>query len=454
MSNLLTSLNNSTNALSVYADEFNTIQNNITNANTPGYVKQDLVLVSQPFDIKNGLPGGVTSAGQFSARSAYLEQAVRNQQELAGYAGQKAADLKQAELPFDLTSQFGVPGALNDFFNGFSQLSVNPNDAVARQGILNLAKGVAQSFQQSASGLTQVTRNVDQQTGGVVDGINRLASKIADINHHYRSSSGSRTDAGLDAQLNSALEELSGLTNFTLVRTADGAANVYLGGGQSPLVLGDSARPISADLSGPTTVIRDAQGNDVTSLVTRGKLGALLEEKNTLLPGYMGDLNTLAANFADQINAALANGVDQNGNPPAQGLFTYDNATGAAFTLAVNPLTPDQIAAALPTAPGGNGNAIAIAQLASQPTINGFSFTQYYGNLGGRVGRDVATADAQNTQFQDTLTQARANRSQESGVSLDEEAAKLLQFQQAYQAVGKLVQVLDDLTQTVMGIIQ
>lgn len=454
MSNLLTSLNNSTNALRVYADEFNTIQNNISNANTPGYVKQDLVLVSQPFNLANGLSGGVASAGQSSARSSYLEQSVRSQQELAGYAGQKAADLKQAELQFDLTSQFGVPGALNDFFNGFSQLSVNPNDAVARQSILDLASGVAQSFQQSASGLTQVTRNVDQQTNGVVDGINRLASKIADINHRYRSSSDARSDAGLDAQLHAALEELSGLTNFTLIRTADGAANVYLGGGQSALVIGDRAQPISADLSGATTVIRDGKGDNVTSLVTHGKLGALVEEKNTLLPGYLNDLDTLAAGFADQINTALAGGVDQNGNPPAQDLFNYDTNAGAAFTLTVNPLAPSEIAAALPSAPGGNGNAIAISQLASQPSINGFSFTQFYGNLGSRVGRDVSTAEAQQTQFQDTLTQARANRAQESSVSLDEEAAKLLQFQQAYQAVGKLVQVLNDLTQTVMGIIK
>jgi flagellar hook-associated protein 1 FlgK len=57
-------------------------------------------------------------------------------------------------------------------------------------------------------------------------------------------------------------------------------------------------------------------------------------------------------------------------------------------------------------------------------------------------------------QFQDSLTQARVLRAEVSGVSLDEEAAKLLQYQQAYQAVGKLVSVLNELTDTVMNMIR
>ena len=59
MGSLFTSLLNSTGALRVYGRTFNVIQNNITNANTPGYVRQDQVLVSMPFNPDQGLPGGV-----------------------------------------------------------------------------------------------------------------------------------------------------------------------------------------------------------------------------------------------------------------------------------------------------------------------------------------------------------------------------------------------------------
>jgi flagellar hook-associated protein 1 len=99
---------------------------------------------------------------------------------------------------------------------------------------------------------------------------------------------------------------------------------------------------------------------------------------------------------------------------------------------------------------GGNGNAIAVSQLATAPVVNGETFTEAYGELGAQVGQDVASAQTDQTQGQDLVTQAQQQRSQVSGVSLDAEAATLLQFQQAYNAVGKLVTVLDDLTETLM----
>jgi flagellar hook-associated protein 1 FlgK len=449
---LFTSLLNSTGALRVYGRTFNVIQNNITNANTPGYVRQDQVLISMPFNPEQGLPGGVLAGPMLSARSSFLEQSVRNQNELLGYSQQRATDLGVISSQFDLTSTYGVPAAMNEFFNGFSQLSVNPNDTVARQGILDRAAQVATAFHQAAIGMQQVSVSVDRQTRDTVAGINRLAEQIAGINATYRSNAGATQDAGLDAQLNAALEELSGLANYSLIRTADGAANVYLGG-QTILVIGDKSRTVSADFSGPQTKILDSEGVDITSQLTGGRLGALLGEKNSTIPQYVGQLDALAKSFADTVNATLAAGVGRDGLAPPGPLFTY-NPVGAAISLGTGTLTVDQIAAALPSAPGGNGNAIAVAQLAAAPVAGGFTFSQAFGNLGARVGRDVATAQHEQDQYRDSLAQARAFRTEQTGVSLDEEAAKLLQFQQAYQAVGKMISVLNDMTETVMNILR
>jgi len=178
-----------------------------------------------------------------------------------------------------------------------------------------------------------------------------------------------------------------------------------------------------------------------------------LDDKNNVLPTYMTDLNTLAENLATQVNTTLANGVDQNGAAPSTDLFRFDGAVGAAVTLAVNPITPDQIAAALPGAAGGNGNALVLAKLANAKTVNGYTFAQFYGNLGGRVGRDLSEAkDTQSTK-QQLLSQAQALRQQVSGVSLDEEAEHLVAFQRAYEATSKMMSVLNSLTDTLMKII-
>ena len=52
------------------------------------------------------------------------------------------------------------------------------------------------------------------------------------------------------------------------------------------------------------------------------------------------------------------------------------------------------------------------------------------------------------------LSQARALREQSSGVSLDDEAVHVLEFQRSYQAAAKMMGVVDELTQTVIGLIR
>jgi flagellar hook-associated protein 1 FlgK len=164
-------------------------------------------------------------------------------------------------------------------------------------------------------------------------------------------------------------------------------------------------------------------------------------------------LNTLAQSLADQVNNSLDQGIDENGAAPTQDLFTYDPVLGAAGTLAVNPLTPDQIAAALPGATGGNGNALNLAQLANGTNTNGYTFSEFYGNLGGQVGSDIASAQGNETTKQNLLSQAQALREQVSGVSLDAQAAQLLEYQQSYDATSKMLTVLDELTESIMAVI-
>lgn len=454
MSSLSTTLFNAANSLQVYDQVFNVIENNITNANTPGYVTQDQSLIAQPFDPAQGISGGVLAGPMISTRSQYLEQAVRNQQAALGSSQQTATDLGQLQPLFDTTGASGVPGALSSFFNSVSQLSVSPNDLSSRQDVITAAGQVATAFNQNAVGLQQTSANLHSETSGVVANINQIAADIAAVNGEYSSNSAENQDAGLDARLNNDFENLSQLVNYTAIKTSNGTYNVYIGG-QTPLVMGGQAYNISADFSQPQTAIRDSQGHDITAQLSNagGSLGAMLVEQNTTLPGYMNALNNLAQAFSDQVNQALSQGVDINGNPPAANLFTYNAAQGTAFTMAVTAITPDQIAAASAGAPGGNGNAIAIAQMASQTSVNGFTFTEAYGNLGAQVGQDVAVAQQNETAQQNLLNQATQARATASGVDLNTEATKLLQFQQAYQAAGKLISVIDSLGTTLMNMI-
>lgn len=449
MGNLLTSLLNSANTLQAYDRQLSVIQNNISNASTPGYVRQTQTLEAASFNPDHGLPGGVTSGPILSSRSDYAEQTIRNQTSQLGTAQQKAGDLAQLESLFDLTGNSGVASSITTFLKSFSQLSTSPNDGLSRQAVLDSAKGFVASVQQTAQGLATVGSEADTQISTMVATVNRLGGELRDLNSTIRGNYQNTTDAGLDAKLTSTLEELSQTTDVTVIRQADGTASVYLAG-QVPLVVGDHEFAISADFSLPQTAVLDSSGRDISNVLQNGKLAGAQQEKNQLVPSYVSDLNNLAQTFADKVNQQLAAGVDANGDPPATDLFTYSTSSGAAFSLGVNALTPDQIAAATPDAPGGNGNALNLADLQSSKTVNGYTFTEYLGSLGGRIGRDVASARSDQQTQQGLVTQAQSLREQVSGVSLDQEAAHLLEVQRSYQASGKLMTVLNQIMDTLM----
>ena len=428
------------------------VSNNVTNANTPGYVEQTQTFEAQPLDLSQGLVGGVLPGPMQSSRDQYAEQAVQQQQTALGLYQQKVADLAPLQSFFSLSSTSGVAPAMDALFSSFSQLSVNPNGTVQRQAVLNAAATVAQQFNAAASGLSSQGANLNQQARSIIGSINQLASTIAEVNSQDRVDPSGSVNAGVDAQLYSSLESLSQYVNFTTLPQPDGTISVLLGG-QTPLVVGDKAYAIQGDFSTPQTAILSSTGTDITGQVTGGQLSAMLDDNNNVIPGYLTSLNTLAQSFAGQVNATLDNGIDQNGAAPTTDLFTYDPVLGAALTLAVNPLTTDQIAAALPGSAGGNGNALALAQLTNATGVAGNTFDEYYGNIGGQVGADVASATSSQTTKQSLLSQAQTLRQQVSGVSLDSEAESLVAFQKSYEATSKLFTVLNQLTETIMAVI-
>ncbi len=452
MGNLLTTLLNSANALGVYTRALDVTENNVINANTPGYAKQIQSLTALKFDPAIGLPGGVAAGPMQSTRNAYAERSVQQEQSAYGYQQQISTDLSQLQPTFDPSTDSGLPSEINQLFSTFSALSINPNDTVARQAVLDQAKTVAQSFQNVYSGLSTAAANVRTETGSAIDAINQLAGQIAEINRQRSAAGLATNDAGTDAAISEHLEELSQWVNFSAIQQPDGTLTLYIGG-QTPLVVGDQSFSLKGDFSTPQTAIINSEDIDVSSEIVSGKLAGLLQVANVNLPSYTADLNSLAKSVADQVNTTLSNGVDQKGAYPQNDLFWYDSKVGAAATIDTNALNPPDLAAALPTAPGGNGNALALAQLGTATTTGGYTFAQFYGNIAGHVGSDLSNAqDAENVS-QQLLTQAQTIRQQISGVSLDEEATHLIQFQRAYQAVSEMLTVLNDLTGTVLNIL-
>jgi flagellar hook-associated protein 1 FlgK len=430
------------------------VENNIVNASTVGYARQEASLVANPFNPNsNSTSGGVSSGPLSSSRDAFVESAVWKTQHRVGYSDSLSAKMTEIERTFPLTEGSGITGEMDKFFATVSQWSVSPNNPVSRRQVLDRASGLAQSFNQTALQLGDAAGRAGAEILTTVQQINRLTADIVSINRQHRESLASAADAGLDSSLHAKLEELAQYVNFTALPQDDGTTSVFIGG-QTPAVIGDHQWSLSVANSANQYQILNSDGGDITGQIDQGKLGALLEFRNHLLPDYQTRLDTLAQGFADNVNARLNAGLDLNGNPPAKNLFAYNTAIGAAATLSVTDITGPELAGAAVGDPGGNTNALDLTDLQTTAIFGGLTSAQYYAELTSNVG-DRLNAENTNRDLQkQLLQQAQSVRSEVSGVDINMEATKLLQLQKGFQAAGQVMSVLNSLTDTLINMLR
>lgn len=120
-------------------------------------------------------------------------------------------------------------------------------------------------------------------------------------------------------------------------------------------------------------------------------------------------------------------------------------APGINDTFAVGPNT---------SASTDNRNALLLASLQTQKALLGGTanyqgvYSQLVSQVGNKTRELQVTSQAQNTMVQQTIQEQQSV----SGVNLDEEAANLLRYQQAYQAAGKAMQIASTLFDTLLSL--
>lgn len=148
--------------------------------------------------------------------------------------------------------------------------------------------------------------------------------------------------------------------------------------------------------------------------------------------------------LADAGGALLQAGVWSAGQP-----IVHD---GLALSLSGVPRSGDRVLLAPTTHPAAsNGNALRFDDLANQGLIGGVTVADAHANLLADVGVRVqgAVAAADNTAT--VAARARAELASDVGVNLDEEAARLIQFQQSYQAAAKMLQTAQTLFESLLA---
>jgi flagellar hook-associated protein 1 FlgK len=455
MPNLFDSIRTAGQALGVYQRALEVVQNNVTNSTTSGYARQRLQIDSRSFDLATGMAGGVADRGLDSARNEYAEDEVRRQLHLLGFAEAKVQMSGSIERLFDVSGDVGIPGALTQLFRAFSAWSAAPSDLNARSSVIDAAGVLATRIRGQAASLSDTEKQVRDQIGSTADRINELAAVIQNANHVRREQQVG--DPGLDARVHSAMEELAELVDFSAVAQADGTVTVVLSGG-APLVVGEQQYKIQAgrDDAGADAVF-DWEGRDVTDQAAGGRLGALLDTARHTIPETKASFDSFALALASTVNGILTSGTVAPGSSVSGApLFAIDVTQGAR-TLKVDPSISAGDLAPVDASGNANGNALKLASLATSNAgggVNALTFGEYLGAMAAEAGRQSATAQHEVESQRDVAGQARSLRDSLSGVSLDEEAVLLMQFQRSYQATARLITTLNDMTGEILGMVR
>jgi len=464
MSSLNASLAIALSGLSADQGALEATTNNVANVNTPGYAREVPVLVTNAPDVIDGLTlgTGVSLQSIESIRDPILESQIQQETQTQGQAGALVSALSEAQVNFtSSTSDIGT--AISNFFNSINQLSADPADLSTRQGVLTAAGNLATAFNVASNNLTTQHSSLNASVAQTVNQINQLTGQIAQLNAQITSvASGGQGAGTLVDQRTQLIDQLSSLVDVSVI-PSDNTLTLTTANGTA-LVAGSESFALSTQPDSSGTQQIYAQGLNITSTIVSGQLGGLLQARDRQIPGLENQLDTLAAGLANAVNTVQTSGYDLNGNPtgstslngnPQTQVYLFNpppaSVTGAASGLSVAITDPGLIAASSDGTAGSNGNAEALYALNGQGIIAGQSPTSYYSGIVSNVGNATANASAEQSASAATLQQLNDQRAAVSGVSLDEEAANLTKFQQAYAASAEVISTINDMMQAVIA---
>jgi flagellar hook-associated protein 1 len=555
------------NALEVFSSGIQVTGQNIANANTPGYIQEQLNVTPAP-DYSSSpiiLGSGVEAVGVTQQVDQYLQGEILSAN--SNYNASNTLNSIYTSLQQELQAlgNDSLSTQMSNFSTALNALANQPNSA-------SLSAQAVDAGTQLATAITSLRSSVDQQRLQANTNVtqltaqaNSLITQIAQLNPEVvqmeaAGSSNSQAGSLLD-QRDQDLNQLSQIIPVTFTQNKDGSISVY--SGSNYLVLGDQTQQLqtvnsSSDGLGVVNVQFSSSGQQLTASSSgTGELIGTMQGRDNVLGGFENSLDNLTSGLISSFNQIYASGqgvdsftsvTSQNAvsDPtaalnqagldftPQNGTFQVEvtntitgqtttstidvnlNGAGSDSTLdslanelnsvanisaSVTPdgnltinagtnyqiqfandssntlsalgintfftgndstnigINPDvvQNPQLFASAQGGGAldgsNALTLSQFASNPisSLDGQTLNGAYNALVTDVGNKASAETALSTSLNDYSESLTTQQQQISGVSLDQEAIQLMQFQQSYQASAKMVTTVDQLFQTLLN---
>ncbi len=333
---LSSSINLAGNSLRAAEIGLQVVGQNIANAATPGYLREEVLLQPAPTQKLGSLPLGlgVQVAGIIQKVDHFLEERLRGAtSDRASAEAQEQAYLQLEGIIGELGDQ-DLSTSLDAFFSSITDVLNQPENLGVRNLAVLKGQTLASDVNRMQARVTQARVDLDKKVGDLAGDVNRLIGEIRTLNVRIAETEGgdaSLSDAvGLRDQRNLALSDLAKLIDIRVQEQPSGAVAVYAGG--TYLVYEGTARQVRVEQDtdrglNVSRIVVDETDAPIES--SSGELAGLIAARDQVVGGFLDRLNKFAGTLAFEFNKVYASGQGLKGYQSLTSESAVDNVTSA-----------------------------------------------------------------------------------------------------------------------------
>lgn len=482
----------------------NTTAHNISNINTKGYTRQNIVQEAS-YAIRVYKPYGAVGTGVAlkdieQSRNEYYDERYRKSNAQCGQYENLESYSTLVQTYLDEFNTEGFITEYNDLFKTIDALKSDPSNEAKRQQFVTYTSSMCRYFNTLSANLQKTQNDVNEEIKSSVSTINTLAEQIASLNKQINTIEASGgTSNDLRDSRNLLVDKLSyyadvsvderdignGVTDYTVffngqqivegysyntlvcvARETDNKRNASDAEGLYDLKWnnGNPYNPYEETDKGCLKALfdmRDGCNDSYEKVVTDAAGNQSLEiQEDTFrnssykgIPYYQSQINQFVTVFAKEFNDIMAKGQLSDGTVSTDTFLVSRYAPGEYIT-ALNISVNSEIEADLNKLPysydvnRGNENSDLYKDLYAlkyKNTIKSGNFWDALSSLMSEVSVDTKRAESFTKNYSNVLSAIENQRDSVSGVDEDEEGVALVKYQHAYELSSKVISVMNQI---------
>lgn len=225
-----------TSGLQAHQNAINTTAHNLTNLNTDGYSRQQVLLTDLAYQNLGYTKVGINQTGlgtrveeTRTTRDKYLDQKFRLQTSRQNYYETKSGIISEVEEYFGETEGSTFQDYMKNLWNAVQEVQKTPNGMTERTALVSTAGAFIERANEIYSQLVDYQKNLNAEIQDKTKQINALAKQIYDLNEQILRCEAGNLEAANDYRdsRNLALDELSELVAIDIKEQSNGVVNVY-----------------------------------------------------------------------------------------------------------------------------------------------------------------------------------------------------------------------------------